>query len=534
MIEFLQVLGGLALFLHGISQLSAGMEKLTGEQIQKWLDRMTSRRITSALFGTIATALIHSSGLLMVTMIGLINANLMTVEQSIGVMLGQEIGTTLTAQIVAFKIGNFNMLFVVAGVIIFEFFQDRDWKKYGEICFGVGIVFLGMTLMSGALSKLVEVPWVGDILATMGQYPLAGVVAGLIVTAIVQSSTAVTSITVAMGMSQVITLEGAVGIILGANIGSCVTGLIASLRLSATAKQASISQILINAFGVLLFLPFISPYANLVKLTSSDLARQIANAHTFFNVIVSLLLFPFVKQIAWVARSLAPARPQDEKKKLTAYIDEMQFSVPPVALNEASRELVRLGEVTVCMIEQSCQALINQDETLARKVMEQEDGFVDPVFKITTDFVNKLLLQQDLTPAQKKRCFQLKNLLMDIERIGDMAEDLAQMAIMRKQDNVTFSSAAMEELGKLGKQAQHTYVVSLKAFEIGDKVMAKKACDLESDFDRVYWQVRHQHIERLENGTCNSEANVMFTEVLRILERVSDHADNLGVSVMRS
>jgi phosphate:Na+ symporter len=158
MIEFLQVLGGLALFLFGISMLSAGMEKLTGDQIQKWLDRMTSRRITSALFGTIATALIHSSGLLMVTMIGLINANLMTVEQSIGVMLGQEIGTTLTAQIVAFNIGNFNMLFVVIGVIIFEFFQHKDWKKYGEISFGIGIVFLGMTLMSGALSKLVEVP----------------------------------------------------------------------------------------------------------------------------------------------------------------------------------------------------------------------------------------------------------------------------------------------------------------------------------------------------------------------------------------
>jgi phosphate:Na+ symporter len=306
------------------------------------------------------------------------------------------------------------------------------------------------------------------------------------------------------------------------------------LRLSATAKQASIAQILINAFGVLLFLPFISPYANLVKLTSSDLARQIANAHTFFNIVVSLLLFPFVKQIAWVAKRLAPARPQDEKKKLTAYIDEMQFSVPPVALNEASRELVRLGDVTVCMIEQSCQALINQDESLARKVMEQEDGFVDPVFKTVTDFVNKLLLREDLTPTQKKRCFQLKNLLMDIERIGDMAEDLAQMAIMRKQDNVNFSPAALEELGKLWKQAQHTYIVSLKAFETSDKLMAKEACDLESDFDRVYWQVRHEHIERLESGICNSEANVMFTEVLRILERVSDHADNLGVSVMRS
>src|SRR5574342_521833 len=193
MFGFLQILGGLALFIYGIRMLSAGMEKLTGEQIQRWLERMTSGRFRSAVFGTIATALIHSSGLLMVTMIGLINANLMTVQQTIGVIIGQEIGTTLTAQIVAFDIGNFNMVFVIAGVIFFEFFQYRDWKKYGEICFGIGIVFLEMTLMSGALKDLIEIPWVRNSLIVMGRYPLAAVLAGLIMTSIVQSSTAVTS-----------------------------------------------------------------------------------------------------------------------------------------------------------------------------------------------------------------------------------------------------------------------------------------------------------------------------------------------------
>src|SRR5574338_1084750 len=282
MVGLLQILGGLALFMYGIRMLSAGMEKLTGEQIQKWLEKMTSSRLRSAFFGTAATALIHSSGLLMVTMIGLINANLMTVEQTIGVIIGQEIGTTLTAQIVAFNIGNFNMLFVVLGVILFEFFEHRDWKKYGEIFFGIGIVFLGMTLMSGALKDLIKFPWVSNGLVVMGQYPLAAMLAGLIVTAVVQSSTAVTSIAVAMGMSQVITLQGAVGIILGANIGSCVTGFIASFPLSRPARQVSMAQIFINVVGVLLFLPFIQPYSDLISHTSSLLARQIANAHTIF------------------------------------------------------------------------------------------------------------------------------------------------------------------------------------------------------------------------------------------------------------
>jgi phosphate:Na+ symporter len=522
----------LALFLFGIRMLNSGMEKLTGSQIQKWLDRATSGRIKSALFGTFATALIHSSGLLMVTMIGLINANLMTVEQSISVMLGQEIGTTLTAQIVAFKIGNFNMIFVVLGVIIFEFFQHRDWEKYGEILFGIGIVFLGMTVMAGALEPLMEISWVANSMLTMGKYPLIAILAGLIMTSITQSSTAVTSMTVAMGMSNSITIEGAVGIILGANIGSCITGLIASLRLSRAARQASLAQITINVLGVLLFLPFIPQYANLVSHTASNLARQIANAHTIFNVTVSVILFPFVKQIAWVARRLTPTSDKDEKPKLTAYIDEMQYGVPSVALNEAARELVRLGEASAEMFEQSCQALIKKDETLAQQVLAREDEFIDPVYKAMNNYIN-MLMQGDLSVGQQNRCFQIKNLLIDIERVGDLSEDIAQFALERLQNDVVFSPQAIQDLEKLYQHVHNTYSLSIQAFRDGDTTLARKVCRLEHDFDHLYSQTRQLHIERLEAGICSPEANVIFTEMLRNLERISDHADNLGVSVQR-
>jgi phosphate:Na+ symporter len=533
MFGFLEILGGLALFLYGIRMLSAGMEKLTGEQIQKWLERMTRGRFRSALFGTIATALIHSSGLLMVTMIGLINANLMTVEQTIGVIIGQEVGTTLTAQIVAFNIGNFNMVFVVLGVIFFEFFQNRDWKKYGEISFGIGIVFLGMTLMSGALKDLVEISWVGNSLAAMGQFPLAGVLAGLVMTAIVQSSTAVTSVTVAMGISHVINLDGAIGIILGANIGSCVTGFIASFGLSRAARQASMAQILINVMGVAVFLPFIGQYADLVGRTSSDLPRQIANAHTIFNVSVSMILFPFVKQIAWAAEKLVPYEKKLAKEKLTLYIDDMQYSVPAVALTEAARELVRLGEAAARMFEQSGQAFLQKDAQAANFVLEQEDQFVDPVYKTLVDFVNRLI-QEDLSIAQQKRCFQIKNLLIDIERVGDMAEDIAQYAAKHINSYVVFSPQALEELAQLWKHTYRTFSCALQAFQENDKLLAKNVCDMESEFDKLYWQTRQRHIERLEAGICSPEANVIFTEILRNLERISDHADNLGVSVMRA
>jgi phosphate:Na+ symporter len=532
MVGIIQILGGLALFLYGIRMLSSGMEKLTGNQIQKWLDKVTNGRLKSAVFGAGATALIQSSGLLMVTMIGLINANLMSVEQAIGVMLGQEIGTTLTAQIVAFDIGNYRLLLVIVGFIFLEFFPNREWKKYGEVALGLGIVFVGMSFMSTALDNLIQIPGVANTLVTIGNYPLLGVLAGLLMTSLTQSSTAVTSMTVAMGISQVITLDGAIGIILGANIGSCITGLMASIRLSRAARRASIAQITINVIGVLFFIPFISQFANLVSHTAGDLARQIANAHTIFNVVVSAALFPFVKQIASLSERLVPAETKDEKTKLTAYIDEMQYSVPTVALTEAARELTHLAQATAEMFEQGCESLIKCDVPLAEKILAREEDFVDPVYKTLNNFINTLM-QEDLSVNQQNRCFQLKNLLVDIERVGDLSEDIAQFALERVENNVPFSAQAIQDLQRLSAHVFHTYCLSIQAFEETNHELARKVCRLEHDFDHLYSQTRQLHIERLENGVCTPEANVIFTEMLRNLERVSDHADNLGVSVQR-
>ena len=533
MLGFVQILGGLALFLFGISLLSSGMEKLAGDQIQKWLDRVTNSPIKSIGFGTAATALLQSSGLLMVTMIGLVNANLMNVPQAIMVMLGQEIGTTVTAQIVAFEIGNYRLILVILGWVFLEFFPHRDWRKYGEILMGLGIIFVGMSYMSSALALLIEIPQVANALTVMGQYPLVGVLAGILATAVTQSSTAVTSMVVAMGMSNAIALPGAIGIIFGANIGSCVTGLIASLRLSATARQTSYAQILINVIGVLLFLPFISLFADLVARTSPDLPRQIANAHTIFNVAVSLMLFPFVQQIAQLARKLAPDEPMKRKQKVTAYIDPMQYAVPAVAITEAGRELVRLGEVTAEMIELSCGALLRQDADDAQRVFVLEDEVVDPVTNELENFVNNLLLGE-LNQAQHKRAFQIKNLLIDLERVGDMAEDIARYALDRIDREIPFTEEALGDLTQLSRFAHTIYTRSLRAFNDNDAALALQVCEAESEFDSLYWQIRDLHIERVEAGLGHPEANVIFTETLRLLERISDHADNLGVSVSRN
>ncbi len=532
MISFLQVLGGLTLFLFGVRMLSSGTEKIAGSKIQEWLERMTTRRLKAALFGTGVTAAMQSSSLMMATMIGLINAKIMTLEQAIGMMMGDEIGTTITAQIVAFKINNLAYLFIALGFVLIEFLPHGKWQDYGEIIMGFGTLFLGMNLMSDALKVLTTIPFVEAWLITMGQNVFAGLLAGTIFTAIVQSSSAVTGLTVAMGMSQAITLEGATAILLGANIGTCATGLIASLRLSRAAKQASIAQILINVVGVLIFLPFFTTFVRLVSLTSSELPRQIANAHTIFNVVVSAILFPFVGYIAKAARWLAPEVKENEVA-LTAYIDHMQYGIPSVALTESLKELIRMGNTTAQMIEYSRMAFVEGDMNAAQWVLEQEKEFVDPMTNVLENFVNGLM-QENLSINQQKSCFQLKNLLTDVERVGDLTEDLATAAQKKDSDKIEFSSAAMQDLNQLCRHAYNTYSLALKALQSGDHTLARRVCRMEDEFDRLYIKARQGHLERLRTGICQPEADIIFTETIRNLERISDHADNLGISTIRN
>jgi phosphate:Na+ symporter len=280
-------------------------------------------------------------------------------------------------------------------------------------------------------------------------------------------------------------------------------------------------------------LPFFTPFTHLVTHTAAVLPRQIANAHTIFNIAVSALLFPFVGTIAWAARRLVPEKEEEKETKLTAFIDSMQYSIPAVALKEAQKELVRMGEMTAQMIDQSSTALIDHDLEAANWVIEQEQQFVDPITDILENFVNRLM-QENLSLSQQKRCFQLKNLLTDVERVGDLTEDLAEAAKRRVNGNTDFSPAATRTLEHLCRHTHQTFSLALQALHTNNHALAEKACRMEDEFDHLYLDARQAHIERLDAGTCHPEADVLFTETLRNLERISDHADNVGISTMRS
>jgi phosphate:Na+ symporter len=359
------------------------------------------------------------------------------------------------------------------------------------------------------------------------------VLAGALLTAIIQSSTATTSLVITMGASHVISLPAAIGFIYGANIGSCITGLLASMRSSAPARRASIAQITINVLGVLLFLPFITPYSGLLQRTSADLARQIANAHTIFNVLSSVILFPFIKPLARFTTLVVPEKHTAEKPKVAQFIDEYLLNVPSIAIMSATKELDRMGRTTLHMLELGERALTHQDGEAAAEIVRLERELCDPLCDAVEQFVNRVIAEAGIDTKERKRCFQLKNLNVDLERVADHAENLAEATQDRISHQVPFSAEAMEDLGRIFRHAHHSLQTSLEAFRGTDLELAKQACMLEDEMDRTALSVRQGHLNRVALGICHPEADVLFVETIRNLERISDHADNIAVSVLR-
>jgi phosphate:Na+ symporter len=533
MIEVLEVLGGLALFLFGVRLLSGGMEKLAGNRLQDLLERLTSKRIRGALFGAAATAILQSSSLLMVTMISLINANMMTLGQAVGVMMGQEIGTTITAQVVAFKVGDYSFLVIAIGFIIAEFVPRRRWQHAGQVILGFGILFLGMDIMSGALKELADLPAVREWLVFMGQSFAPGIIAGVIATAVIQSSSAVTGLVVAMGLSQTITLTGAIAILLGANIGTCVTGLLASIRLSASSKRASMAQILINIIGVLLFLPILTPFAELVSMTSANLARQIANAHTIFNVAVSLVLFPFVRYIARLSEILVPVRAKRRAMALTRFIDDRQQRYPSIAMVEAGRELVRAGQLTAEMIDLSRRASLAGDEKAAERLLKIETETINPLCAKIESFVFELT-DQDLSRSEKKRLLHLREIVTDIERVGDITFSLLHILPDTFSVQSRLEPKAIEELDEALKQTYRIYLLAVQALRKGDAGMAELAAGMKDEMDHDYWLARRRLEKRFDAGELSPDSNHIQMEILRGLERITHRADSIVEFVLRT
>ncbi len=521
--------GGLALFLYGLRVLSDALKRAIGDRMRSLLERLTGRAWRGAIVGALTCGTLQSSSMTMVLLIGLINAGALTLAQGIGVMLGAEIGTTLTAQIIAFKIGHYYLPIIAFGFLLAELFRGKRAGDVGRIILGFGLLFLGMSVVSGGLKGLAQTEGVLNLLKACADRPLLGVLVGAGVTAVIQSSSAMTALVIGMGAAGLLSLPAAIALILGANIGTTITAMIASIGSSLSSRRLAVTQLLVNVLGVGAFIPLVGWYAQLVAMTSTSLTRQIANAHTFFNVLVTLTLIPCVGGLVWIVTRIVPGKEQAERAQ-PEYLGEQFLRLPSVALQQARRELMRMGRMTVDMLATARSLLLGQGPLDTATVFEAEDA-IDTLQDAVDDYLDQID-GSSLSTDDERRLHVFRHVVGDIERIGDHAVNIAQRARRTHRDDRPFSVQAVDELSHMFDRATELYRLSLRALQGEDRDAAHEALDVERDVDRLEIEYKANHVRRLEEGTCDPEAGILFAEILHNLERIGDHAVNIAGDVL--
>ncbi|MEE8358434.1 MAG: Na/Pi cotransporter family protein [Candidatus Hydrothermarchaeales archaeon] len=523
------LVGGLALFLYGLFLLSEGLQKAAGDRLKELLERMTDRPIKGVAVGAVVTSIIQSSSITTVVLVGLINAGLMNLEQSLAVIMGANIGTTVTAQMVAFHVGDFALPMIAIGFVLFFFFKNKKYFYTGQAVLGFGLLFLGMNFMKDAAVPLRSAPFFTDALVSFSQHPVRGVAVSTIFTGIVQSSSATTALVVALGMADVITLRSAIPLLLGANIGTCITVLLASVGSRLTSKRAAVAHLIFNVVGVLIFLPFITPLANIVMLTSTNLPRQIANAHTIFNIVTTLMLLPFIGVLVFVVTRLLPG----EEIKITRgakFLDDRTLRTPSIALSQVLKETARMANIASEMLGLSIRAFEEGDKKIFLTIKKEEEA-VDELHGLIDRYLEKIG-EKDLSEEQMRAHATLHHSITDIERVADHAHNISELAEKKFKNKIQFSSYADEELRITYNKVKDGFDKAIKVLEDRDEELGKNVLEIEREIDVLEKEFEENHYKRLREGICSPDAGPIFVEMLRNLERISDHSHNIVNAVL--
>jgi len=522
-------IGGLALFLYGLHTLSDGLKKVAGDKFKTILGKITDNPLKGCLVGAFTTSVMQSSSLTMVTLIGLINAGLLTLSQGIGVMLGSEIGTTITAQLIALKVGIYYLPVIAFGFFLSFLAKERKYKSIGQIILGFGILFLGMNIMSTSIKPLQNEPAFTNFLIGLGEVPIFGVIVGMVFTSVLQSSSALTGLIISMGMNNLISLNAAIAIIIGANVGTCVTGLFASMGSSLSSKRLVLAQLVINIIGVGMFFPFLTHFAAFVEMTSSNLPRQIANSHAIFNIIVTALMLPLIGFVVVIVKKLLPGE-EKRVERGTKFIDKKLLNTPSVALSQVDKEIVRMAEMTQEMLDKATKAILSDDYALIKTVIEREK-VVDQLHEAIHRFLDDIP-SENLSESELRRLACLTHSINDVERVGDHANNLVELAEKRLEKGVSFSEAAIEELKKMSQTTNLAYETALAALMDENKKLVRKVRELESETDVLQRTFEANHVQRLEKKICDPVSGIIFVDILRNLERVADHSSNIANVVL--
>ena len=523
----LSTAGGLALFLYGLRVLSDALKRAIGERMRSLLERLTGKPYRGVIVGAVTSGILQSSSMTMVLLIGLINAGALTLAQGIGVMLGSEIGTTLTAQIVAFKIGHYYLPIIAVGFLLAEIFRGKKAGDVGRIILGFGLLFLGMSILSGGLKGLAQSATVLNLLESIGTNVWLGVLVGAGVTAVIQSSSAMTAIVIAMGAAGVLSLPAA--LIFGANIGTTITAQIASLGSSLSSRRLAVAQLMVNILGVAVFLPFVGPFASLVERTATSLPRQIANAHTIFNITVTLALIPTVGFLVWLVTRIVRGR-ESTMTATPQFLSSEFLSTPAVALHQARNELLRMADMTAAMLKSCEDGILNRSPGDAASVLEVEVA-VDGLQEEIEHYLDKIPFDA-LSDREAGRLHVLQHVTGDIERVGDHAVNIAERTRKLLKAKVCFSETAQKELRKMFSTTRTLYARSLDALRDEDRDAAEESLQMEKNVDQLEHEYKANHIKRVEEGVCDPNSGMLYVEILHNLERVGDHAVNVAGDVL--
>lgn len=536
-------IGGLGMFLYGMNIMADGMQKTAGSKMSQFLGMLTNNRLMAVLLGALITAIIQSSGATTVMVVGFVSAGVLNLTQAVGVIMGANIGTTITAWIVSmnqlgdafavFQPAFFAPLLIGIGAIFMLFGKKQRMKTAGEILVGLGLLFIGLDFMSSSISPYTDAPVFSEAFRLLGSNPLLGMIIGALVTALLQSSSASVGILQTLAMNGVVTTNAAIFITLGQNIGSCVTAMISSIGGSRTAKRAAVIHLTFNVmvaviFGVISFILFsLHPVLAAHNITSV----QISIFHTIFNLTNTALLFPFANQLVKLSGVFVPEDKKepavtDEESETMKHLDERIFESPAFAVETAAMEVVHMGQITMENVRRAMDAVLTKNANEVEDVYKTEQT-INNMEKMLTEYLVKVN-NLSLTERQKLVVNDLFYSINDIERVGDHAENLAEQAEYMVQHNISFSETGESDLHVICETAFNSFKHSINARQKGDMDDVRKVSQYEDEVDTLEEELREKHIERLSAGKCDPSAGVVFLDLISNLERISDHAYNLA------
>ena len=536
-------IGGLGMFLYGMNIMADGMQKTAGSKMSQFLGMLTNNRLMAVLLGALITAIIQSSGATTVMVVGFVSAGVLNLTQAVGVIMGANIGTTITAWIVSmnqlgdafavFQPAFFAPLLIGIGAIFMLFGKKQRMKTAGEILVGLGLLFIGLDFMSSSISPYTDAPVFSEAFRLLGSNPLLGMIIGALVTALLQSSSASVGILQTLAMNGVVTTNAAIFITLGQNIGSCVTAMISSIGGSRTAKRAAVIHLTFNVMGAVIFgvISFILFSLHPVLAAHNITSVQISIFHTIFNLTNTALLFPFANQLVKLSGVFVPEDKKepavtDEESETMKHLDERIFESPAFAVETAAMEVVHMGQITMENVRRAMDAVLTKNANEVEDVYKTEQT-INNMEKMLTEYLVKVN-NLSLTERQKLVVNDLFYSINDIERVGDHAENLAEQAEYMVQHNISFSETGETDLHVICETAFNSFKHSINARQKGDMDDVRKVSQYEDEVDTLEEELREKHIERLSAGKCDPSAGVVFLDLISNLERISDHAYNIA------